>query len=55
MDINQFVINYWSHIAAQNEEELKNIFTKMPIFVGIIRMRNLMLVNFDNLAVISVN
>lgn len=26
MSINQFVIQYWNHIAAQNEEELKKYF-----------------------------
>jgi hypothetical protein len=26
MDINQFVIYYWGHIAAQNEEALKKYF-----------------------------
>jgi len=26
MDINQFIIQYWKHIADQNEEELKKYF-----------------------------
>lgn len=43
MDINQFVIQYWDHIATQNEKELKKYFHENACIRWIIQMSNLML------------
>lgn len=46
MDVNQFIIQYWKHIAAQNEEDLINYFHEDSCIRWHNKMNYLMSVNF---------